>query len=237
MAHAATTGIEQGNWNRARFFREIDGLTFGPGAKEGAIDGQSYVNTVDRIGWTAPDGFSIRRDGSRVLTREPNGGQVVFSRVETERHRDPLAYLTDQWAKSTALRDVERLDINGMTAATGSIRTDTRQGPVDVRLVVIAVQPGVMHRFFIATPVDRMAALDVALRRMVYGVRRLTDREIEQSAIRSIRIITAGARDSVRTLSARMAYDTHREARFRALNGLGPQDAVNTGEAYKIVAR
>jgi predicted Zn-dependent protease len=50
-------------------------------------------------------------------------------------------------------------------------------------------------------------------------------------------VVAAGARDTVATLSARMAYANAQEQRFRVLNGLTGGQALVPGQKYKIVVQ
>jgi predicted Zn-dependent protease len=52
---------------------------------------------------------------------------------------------------------------------------------------------------------------------------------------RRIRIVSAGPADTVLTLAAQMNVDTQSVLQFQVLNGMDRNQAVTTGERYKIV--
>jgi predicted Zn-dependent protease len=50
-----------------------------------------------------------------------------------------------------------------------------------------------------------------------------------------LKIVTAGAHDTVETLARRMASSGHDIERFRVLNGLGAHDTMKPGTKVKLV--
>ena len=134
------------------------------------------------------------------------------------------------------LAQVERIDINGMDAATGFARVEARERTVEVRLVAIRHDPERIYRFAFLTPPRPNRALSLELRRTTYSFRRLSAAEAAALKPLRIRVVRVGAADTVASLAARMPYSDHRRLRFEVLNGLAPGARLRPGEFVKIVA-
>jgi predicted Zn-dependent protease len=52
-----------------------------------------------------------------------------------------------------------------------------------------------------------------------------------------LRVVTAGASDTVASLSARMEGDERREELFRLINALGPTGQVASGMRVKLITQ
>jgi predicted Zn-dependent protease len=72
---------------------------------------------------------------------------------------------------------------------------------------------------------------------MFQSMRRISASEAAQVVPRRIDVVTAGSRDTVASLAARMGYSDGQEQRFRVLNGLFGNQGVVAGQKYKIVVR
>jgi predicted Zn-dependent protease len=70
---------------------------------------------------------------------------------------------------------------------------------------------------------------------MVGSLSRISAAQAAAIRPRVIDVVTVGPRDSVATLAARMAYNDHKEERFRVLNGLAAGAAPRPGQKVKIV--
>jgi predicted Zn-dependent protease len=67
------------------------------------------------------------------------------------------------------------------------------------------------------------------------GVRRLTPADSAGIRSRRIQVVTVAKGDSIASLSARMAYDDDRQARFITLNQLRPDLPLTPGARVKLV--
>ena len=67
------------------------------------------------------------------------------------------------------------------------------------------------------------------------SVRKLSDTEAAAIRPRQIDIMTVGAKDTIQSLSARMAYADYQQERFRVLNGLAENEPLRVGQKVKVV--
>ena len=125
------------------------------------------------------------------------------------------------WGNRLPLRAVERITINGMKAATGRTRLQTRAGQRDVRILAIRERPDRIYRFLFVTPPSLTARLTNEFKRTTYSFRRLSPEEA--SSIRPLRlgVVTVRPGDTAKVLAAHMPLGRFSLAWFETLNGLG----------------
>jgi predicted Zn-dependent protease len=224
---------------RDQYLAQIDGLTYGDdagkGATQGVITGRMFVHPGLGIRFEVPAGFLLVNGDSAVMAQHPDGAIIRFD-VARNAGGTMVSALQSQWARGMRLNDVEALKINGMPAATGIGRVDTKHGSMDVRLVVIGNGNAVYHLMFLTLP-RATAALADGLKHTTYSFRTLT--ATERAAIKPLRlrIITVKAGETVESLAARMPFETLQAERFRALNGLAVGQGVKPGQKVKMVVQ
>ena len=81
------------------------------------------------------------------------------------------------WKLALSLADAETVDINGMEAATGSDRLDTKSGERDIRLVAVRHPSGHIYRFIFLTKPELTRALARDLQLTTYSFRSLNAAE------------------------------------------------------------
>jgi predicted Zn-dependent protease len=144
-------------------------------------------------------------------------------------------YLAQVWSRSLPLTDVEQITIGGFPAATGWARVDTNRGARDLRLVAIAFDAGTIYRFTFITPPALTQSLAFDLRRTTYSFRALPEAEGQQLKPLRLHVLRVSEGDTVESLAGRLPLSDSREARFRALNGLGPEETVKPGQQVKTI--
>jgi predicted Zn-dependent protease len=90
-----------------------------------------------------------------------------------------------------------------------------------------------VYRFIFAAK-NKTDAVDRSFRESIASFRRMSLQESAQVHPLHLKIVTAGAHDTVETLANRMAASGHALDRFRVLNGLGAHDAVKPGTKVKL---
>lgn len=222
---------------RNTFLSKIDGMPFGPSAEAGAIRGQRFGNIVDRVFWSAPQGFKLGAGSSNsVRVTGPDGTFVLYDRIEYEESLSPRAFLVDVWAQKYSLLGVETVDVNGFTGATGYLRdVRTRGGARDVRLMAIGLGGGNYARFVLYTKPEVTARMDRPLQDLVYSFRRLRGNEEAEFRPQRIRVVTVASGDTVSGLARRMAVDSLAEDWFRTINGLNPGEGLQAGQQVKLI--
>jgi predicted Zn-dependent protease len=222
--------------NEEAYLRRIDGILYGDDPDQGFVRGQSFLHPKLRFLFDAPSGFRLYNSSTRVIARNADGAVILFDQAPAPKTLGVADYLTQVWSRDLALDDVESIFINGFAAATGWVRVDTNRGPRDLRLVAIQFGPDTIFRMTFITPPAQTESLALELRRSTYSFRALS--EEEAAALRALKLAVVPARegDSAATLAERMPVAEKREALFRVLNGLRPEEEPAPGRLVKIVA-
>lgn len=223
--------------NRAGYLQAIDGMTYGPSAAQGLLHGDRFGHVEDGFVWQVPAGFQAEQSGPAVLLRGPNGTMAMVDSVTLPQSRTAREYLLRDWSAQSRLDQVEDLTINGYPAATGTARGTMNGTTVDARFVVAQVGANRMVRFLLATPPQHTARMDEPLRRLTYSLRPMQSQERGAFQPMRIRIVTVGSGDTVASLSRRLPFPDHQEARFRALNGLEPGQPLVAGQQVKLIVQ
>lgn len=221
--------------NVAEYYAAIDGMAWGGDAKSGFVKGRRYVHPTLRFRFEAPEGFRLMNGEDAVRAIGPNGAQIVLD-ARRGRSADPADFLVREWAQGARLAGVERIQVNGLAAATGVTRVQGNGGPVDARLVAIRHPDGAFYRLLFLSPAQATARFNEAFRRATYSFAVLTAQEAQEGPLR-LRIVRAASGDTDETLARRMATgDGFERDRFRLINDLRPGQNVVAGRPYKIVA-
>ena len=232
---AAATGVRGGVRNRDAFLSAVDGVLYDDDPHQGVIDGQVFRHPDLKLTFTIPDGYAMA-NSAQAVTISGTGGQAQFTALKFD--NDLQRYVTDAFAALTGGRvgidvgQVQRRVVNGIDAASSTARANTQSGPVDVTVFAYAFSPTQAYHFVLIAPAGQGIGPFSGL---VQSVRRMSADEVAGVRPRHISVVTVGRNDSVASLSARMAYTSLREERFRVLNALRGEAAVRAGQRVKLV--
>jgi predicted Zn-dependent protease len=150
---------------------------------------------------------------------------------------DPASYLQTAFSKQIGARpqNIQSFDINGMRAASGIAQGQTDSGTVVVKMTLVLYSPEQMYRFLCVASPSNFNAREPGFDQTARSLQRVSAEEAGAVKPLRIRIVTAGAVDTVQSLASRMGFENYREERFRVLNGLDPGVQVKAGERYKII--
>jgi predicted Zn-dependent protease len=132
------------------------------------------------------------------------------------------------------LFDTARLPLDGFDAGAATSRIQTRRGPLDLRLVAIAVDRTI-HRFLFLMPPQMTITLGPDMRAVPESFRRLTSEEAADAAPKRLRVHIVQAEDTREELIARMPQEPARERRFEVLNGLADGGFPAAGTPIKVI--
>jgi predicted Zn-dependent protease len=133
------------------------------------------------------------------------------------------------------LESAEPIEVGHRPAAIAAARAESDRGPVDVRLLAIGWSPALVYRLGLIAPVGGRGELDAWAQMLIDGFRPLSPVEAKRFPPYRLRVVMATTSDTVMRLARRMAFDSDRELRFRALNRLGAAGQVHAGQMVKIV--
>jgi predicted Zn-dependent protease len=223
---------------RNDYLNTLDGMIFGDGPEQGYVLGQRFAHPKLRFEFTVPPEFSLRNKVDRLTaTSRKRGATIVFDAAPKQFQGSMPAYLSSTWARGARVQQLERITINGMSAATGWVRGNGPKGPLVFRLIAIRFDARTIYRFLFAAPASVMPSLSTAFQRTTYSFRRLTPAQAKALKPRTLAIVEVGSVNAHERLFQRMAFDTYRRERFNVLNGLEGSTTPTRGGRVKLVVR
>ena len=220
--------------DRPSFVRSLDGLTFDGGPRDGIARGGAFWLPVARLALVAPPAFALRTAEGALLATGPTGAKAL---VRWRAGDAPLpAAFHAMWlrerGKDAAVPDAQTRQIGGMEVVFGMARVSGKSGPVDLMLGVGRWPSGGLVELVTVDPGARAAA---PLATLLSSIRLMSGEEVAAVPVRRLRVVDPRPGDTVAGLARTMAYDDHREERFRMINGLGAKDALSPGVPVKLV--
>lgn len=222
--------------NELAYFRQVDGLLYGDDPAQGFVVGRRFVHPVMRIGFAAPQGFTLTNSPQAIALNGPDGirGEFGGGDLPAGGLEEYARLLAEQLLGSgaAALGRGDLQSVNGLPALILATPLDSERGQVMLNLAVYDGGHGQAYHFIIAAPPSRAAAqLTSALFRSFH---RISPDEAAQLKPRRISLVTAQTGQTTEQLWRRMASDHPREL-FLTLNGLGADEPLRAGQKLKLV--
>ncbi len=236
IREAGVSTVAQPITGRDIYLKQIDGMVFGDSPSQGLIRGRKFLHPELRIAFEVPEGFTLLNSQTKVAAKGPDDSVIIFDMAKSEGQSSMLGYLSQVWAEGIDLEQLEAITINGLAAATGTVRVPTRQGARDFRLVAIRGPGEQVYRFQFVTPTKYTARLADGLKRTTYSFRRLGMSEAERLKPYRVRLYHLRAGDTPAEIARRMPFETHQLERFLVLNGLDERAVLRPGQSVKIIA-
>ena len=219
------------------YLRHLDGMIYGDSPEQGYVRGRVFAHPKLRLTFEVPQGFRIINGNDNVVALNKDGAMIQFDADKAANGVAMTSYMTNQWITKYPVQNLERISINGMEAATGTLRLQGQNGPVDVRPLAIRWDANTVYRFLFISPANQTASLARSFRETTYSFRRLSASEAAALKPLRIRIVTVGAGDTIDSLASRMAFDDLRRERFMTLNGITSNADLRPGMLVKIVVK
>ena len=214
-------------------------MIYGDSAEQGFVRGRTFSHSKLRFSFTVPQEFRIQNSAAKVTAAGPNGAGLIFD-GDKATSGGVDQYISRVWATSIAkqtrtgkLANLQRFTVNGLSAASGQMAIETRNGVQIARMTAIRLGD-TMYRFLGIQPqnADRLGrTMDDAARTF----RRLSAGEARRLKPYKIAIRKVRSGDTVAKLARRSAFDDFAEQRFRVLNGLSAGEGLRIGESVKLV--
>ena len=234
LAQAGFVVVQEPMTARDIYLKKIDGMLYGDDPEQGFVRGRVFAHPGLDLRYEVPEGFALVNGASQVVAQGPEGSAIVFDGAPESFGGAPMDYLTAVWAKDVALSNLQSLTVNGLDAATGTLRINQQGQELDLRL--FAVRKGrQIYRFLFASPPHLTAALSPGYRQTFNSFRELTRQERRELRPYFLVVETAGQSASTDSLAQALPYASAKEERFRVLNGLAPGQSVPGGSLFKTV--
>lgn len=226
----------QGVVNRDSYLQRISGMTYGESPAQGFVRGRTFYHPELGFQFTVPPGFRLVNQPEQVIAMAQDGSLIVFDFLPNGGGLSPMNFLEREMLKGRPAPDAERIEINGISAATASFSGTANGRPVVIRLIALPWGRDRMARFQIAYPENLSAAKLSAIRSATYSFGPMS--EAERRRIKPYRLITVTSRsgDTVASMASRMPFEDLQQERFRVMNGMGPREEVVPNRLYKIVS-
>lgn len=228
----AQEGGASGDYGRDRWMRATDGLMYLGSPASGYLRGQDFLHPQLAIAFTAPAGWVLANQATRVTAQGDDGVLVFDSGRQKYRTSDPYYYLTQEWLQGQASIRPARTTFAGLPAAVTTVQVRTQQGQRVVHLAVIEYAPMRFYRFQFVMRDGRETGPVISTLR---SFRRLGEAELRNLHPWRIRIHRVQPGESIASLSAMMVVPQDKELTFRVLNALDAGIQVRPGDLVKIV--
>ncbi len=227
---AQQTGRQPQTGQDTASLRMLDGLPYDDDPQQGVIDGQTFRHPALRLRFTAPSGYRIA-NGTDAVTILGQGGQAQMKTASATSDLPGFVRRQFQTLGARQVSEVQPGSANGLRYAYATTRARANNQVVDVTIVAYSF-PSATNWFTIVTPAGGGIG---PFEPLLASVAPLSQSEAALVRGKVVRIVTVGPRDTVDTLSARMAYPSLQRERFLTLNGLDAGAQLTPGRLVKIV--
>jgi predicted Zn-dependent protease len=230
--HASAFGPPgTGVTDRDRYLAGIDGMLFGDTASEGYVRGRTFFHPGLGITFGVPEGFVIDNTAEAVLATGPGDTAIRFDGVALPPTTPLTDYIQSGWVGGLDTATIRPFRIGELEA----VSAQAVGGSYVFNVTVIRVG-GQAYRFLTALPADSAARLPQIATSIAGSFRLLRPEEREQLKPLRVRVVTARAGDTERSLAERIQGVDRKVEMFRLLNDLEDGSGITLGGRYKIIA-
>lgn len=224
-----------GRVGRPEFLRALDGLTYGPGPREGVVRGRSFYHQELGFALEFPDGWRIENLPDRLLAHSPDNQAVLqVSAADLNKRIPPRDFMRTR-LKLPALRHGTPLDAGGLDGFTGlaTVKGPFGRRPTRFSVVYLADKAYVFAGAEKSTSVR--PKYDGAFVDTARSLHPLEDQERAEARGRKLHIVTVQPGMTYRRLASQSNLGTYGEQELRLLNNQFPDGEPVSGSSIKIV--
>ena len=219
---------------REIFLRQIDGMTFGSGERDGIVRGNRFFHKPLDFGLTFPDQWSIDNQSDKLVATAPGKDAIL----QLELKPVTRGVSPHQLLESLGLRNIS----NGRSLKISTFQAYTVTAPVSInnatrtaRFVVIYDRDNAFI-FTGAHKINRdLGKFDDTIISIAKSYHKLSAQEQRQANSQRIEIITAGRSSSIASLARQSPISKHAAEQLRLLNDLYPAGEIQSGQRVKVV--
>jgi predicted Zn-dependent protease len=225
---------------REAFLNTIDGMIWGDSPEQGFVRGNRFSHPILKFTFSVPEAFRMDNLPQAVVANERNGRARIIFDQEPDRRAAASGmrmdtYIARHWASGTRLEVLDRLNINGMDAATAVVAINSQGQRLDARLVAIRFDGSHIYRFILVTPANLTRSFSDAFRDTAFSFRRLNEREVRRLKPQRLEVVRVRRGDSVSRLTRSDIQDGFEDDRFRTINAMDQGNNLRTGDLVKVV--
>jgi predicted Zn-dependent protease len=221
--------------NRSRYLAAVDGMLWGDDPQQGFVIGRAFAHPIMRIGFSAPEGFSLTNSPQAILIEGPDGlrGQFAGGPAQGLSLAGYTEALAQQLFAGTQveIEASEAVRVNGLDARISEMLVSARGQRLRATTAVYAAGGTIYHFVVLSNP---GAAAPASLGALFASFRLLSPAEAAALRPRAIRVVRSDATADVRALAAPMATSDPL-ADFLLINDRAEGDTIAAGEPYKLV--
>lgn len=235
LARQTTNDPEALPENEAAYLNEVDGLLWGDDPEQGFVLGRRFVHPIMRIGFEAPQGFTLTNSPQAIQLSGPAGLRGQFGGGQMPNGRLDLyvrALVAELVGGGQAEGRVSPVRVNGLPTLLVEVQLAAQQGVVPVSIAAYDGGGGQAYHFVMLSPPSE-PSLEL-IGQLFRSFRMLPPREAAQLRARAIRTVEVQPGQTVQSLADRMADPNPREL-FLLLNGKPADASLRPGERVKIV--
>jgi predicted Zn-dependent protease len=231
----ATGRLGKGIRNRDQFLSELEGVYVDDDPAQGVIDGPTFTHPDLRIQFRVPPGY-LMQNGTEAVTISGSAGKAQFTGGRFSGSLDnAILRAFEQLTQGEVRLNIpppQHLVINGMPAATSTVRVNTDSGLIDASVVAYQWDPQRVYWFVMLT---RGGTGIGPFAPMINSLRKITPEEASAIRPRVIHVVTVARGETVQSLATRMAYRDFQLERFLSLNGLSANSGLVPGQKVKLI--
>lgn len=218
-----------GERDRDAYLTAIDGMTYGDDQSQGFARGRRFLHPRLGFSFVAPDGYTFENGADALLGVASDGRALRMDAAKLAPGQTIEAYISDNWIDGAQAGPVEKLEVNGMEAAT--LVAKGREWTF--RFAAIHYGSDV-YRLIFATR-ELTPDVDQGFRASIMTFRRLTQTEIDAARPLRLDIVRVKPGETDATFASRMAVSDRAADRFAVLNGFAAGEKLDAGERVKVV--
>ena len=220
---------------RDTYLGMIDGMVWGPGAKQGVLRGRDFYHRDLGITLRFPPDWRVENLPDRLLSLPHDNSALLQLTLEPLNQRQTARQLLEAKFGAANLRESRALDLGGLDGHSALASLDTPFGQRATRIAVILHGKNV-YLFLAASKAEgARPRQDSVFLATIQSLRGLRSDEAALAEPRRIHVITAKSGDNFARLARETDLNHHAEEILRLLNGMYPDGEPRPGQRIKII--
>ena len=218
------------------FLEKIEGMTYGPSAKEGVLRGERFYHADLGITFKFPYRWLVSNQPTYVLGRNfTDTSLLVFTAEDRNRKESPRRFLARKLKTKEANLGGEPLSGSELEGYTTVAEINTPYGRKEGRIsVAFFGKRAYMFHAASRTP-EEFSQNDALFSETIRSLRPLRDDERALVKPLAISLVRAKQGDTFASLAAQSGFGHHPEEQLRLLNAMYPHGEPQLGQLLKTV--